>query len=79
MKNYITGKSNIRTNTEKYLRRLLIGMAVVSVAIFSIGFVLLCVYALFGVYLDEPTFVGVILLFIVMSYIVGVYFDNNEV
>jgi hypothetical protein len=54
-------------------------MAVVSVAIFSIGFVLLCVYALFGVYLDEPTFVGVILLFIVMSYIVGVYFDNNEV
>lgn len=79
MKNYITGKSNIRTNTEKYLRRLLIGIAVVSVAILSIGFVLLCVYALFGIYMDEPTFIGVILLFIAMSYVVGVYFDNNEV
>ena len=77
MKNYITGKANNATKAEKYLHRLLVGISVISIFLFVVFMICITVWALFGLYMSEPVMIGVILLLLVISYLVGRYFDND--
>jgi hypothetical protein len=77
MKNYITGKANNATKTEKYLHRLLVGMSVVSIFLFVVFMICIVIWAISGVYADEPTFMTIIMVLIVISYFVGRYLDND--
>jgi hypothetical protein len=77
MKNYITGKSNNATKTEKYLHRLIIGIAVVSVFLFVVFMICIVIWAISGVYADEPTFMTIVMVLILISYFVGKYLDND--
>jgi putative flippase GtrA len=77
MKNYITGKANNATKTEKYLHRLLVGMSVVSIFLFVVFMIYIVMWAISGIYTDEPTFVIIVVVLIVISYFVGKYLDND--
>jgi hypothetical protein len=77
MKNYITGKANNATKTEKYLHRLLVGMSVVSIFLFVVFVICIVIWAISGVYADEPTFMTIVMVLIVISYFVGTYLDND--
>lgn len=77
MKNYITGKSNNATKTEKYLHRLIIGIAVVSVFLFVVFMICIVIWAISDVYADEPTFMTIVMILIVISYFVGKYLDKD--
>jgi uncharacterized protein (DUF983 family) len=63
--------------TEKYFNRLLVGISVISIFLFVVFMISITVWALFGLYLSEPVMIGVILLLLVISYLVGRYFDND--
>ena len=77
MKNYITGKANNATKAEKYLHRLLVGISVVSVFLFIVFMICIVIWAIYGVYADEPTFMTIVMVLIVISYFVGRYLDND--
>jgi hypothetical protein len=77
MKDYITGKANNATKTEKYLHRLIIGIAVVSIFLFVVFMISIVIWAIYGVYTDEPTFITIVVVLIVISYFVGKYLDND--
>jgi len=77
MKNYITGKANNATKAEKYLHRLLVGISVVSIFLFIVFMISIVIWAIYGVYADQPTFVMIVVVLIVISYFVGRYLDND--
>ena len=77
MKNYITGKANNATKTEKYLHRLLVGMSVVSIFLFVVFMIYIVIWAISGIYTDEPIFVIIVVVLIVISYFVGRYLDKD--
>lgn len=77
MKDYITGKANNATKTEKYLHRLIVGIAVVSIFLFVVFMIYIVIWAIYGVYTDEPTFITIVVVLIVISYFVGKYLDND--
>lgn len=77
MKNYITGKANNATKTEKYLHRLIVGIAVVSVFLFVVFMICIVIWAISDVYADEPTFMTIVMVLILISYFVGKYLDKD--
>ena len=77
MRNYVTGKANNATKAEKYLHRLLVGMSVVSIFLFVVFMIYIVMWAISGIYTDEPTFVIIVVVLIVISYFVGKYLDND--